>query len=487
MKTKITLLSLIFLSLHMHGQIGGWSDPVQITDELVKNPLIAVNSTGFISIVDNNAHYISKDNGKTFTKTFQFIPNLQPYYVYTPNGMAYDSNDVLWVYWAWDWCSDDWCTFIRARYLVLSRSFNYGETFENVCVFNGSEQIVTKGPPNPCMVIGKDNTVHFIRDSLSYIDGIRKYVMIYSQIPKGELNNRFDIILPAPPDSLNDDVYSFHLTLTPIDTPFVVQSFPSKTVVNNYPFYTKLKDNNTFSDNSIVVFDNNKILNNTKVLPLKNDSLLISYSLKDSLDPASPYHYYTTISTDNGNTFEAPIEISDLNYRINLFDDKYYYGIDRFFPRQGRYYFKFDNILSQPIDSFYLGNFIYSHSVIDRYQGINIIVTDINNKAKYIGKDIVTSIIKENKYIPPSSINLKNYPNPFNASTTVTFSLTTNEQVNLTVYDLFGRQVYTSNYFYGIIGRNNHSIDLSKYSSGLYMVNLEYNQKTSVQKILLLK
>jgi hypothetical protein len=471
----------------VQGQFSGWSDPVQITDEIVKNPLIAVNSKGFISIVDNNAHYISKDNGKTFTKTYQFIPDLQPYYIYTPNGMAYDTNDVLWVYWAWDWCSDDWCTFIRARYLVLSRSFNYGETFENVCVFNGSEQIVTKGSPNPRMIIGKNNTIHFIRDSLSYIDGIRKYVMIYSQIPKGELNNRFDIILSAPPDSLNDDVNSFHLTLTANDTPFVVQSFPSKTVVNIYPFYTKLQDNNTFTNNSIVVFDNNKILWDTKVLPLKNDSLLISYTLKDSIDPASQFHYYTTISTDNGNTFEAPIEISDLNYRINLFDDKYYYGIDRFFPRQGRYYFKFDNILSQPIDSFYLGNYIYSHSVIDRYQGINIAVTDINNKAKYIGKDIVTSVINKNQYIPTSGIDLKNYPNPFNTSTTVSFSLSSNEQIKIVVYDIFGRQAMQSNLINGFIGRNNYRLDLSRFSSGVYLLELEHNIRKSVHKLLLLK
>jgi len=55
-----------------------------------------------------------------------------------------------------------------------------------------------------------------------------------------------------------------------------------------------------------------------------------------------------------------------------------------------------------------------------------------------------TALIKERKVAIAEDYRLKqNYPNPFNPSTTITFHIPSNQIVNLSIYDLQGKQVAT--------------------------------------------
>jgi hypothetical protein len=93
----------------------------------------------------------------------------------------------------------------------------------------------------------------------------------------------------------------------------------------------------------------------------------------------------------------------------------------------------------------------------------------------------------------PSRFGLsQNYPNPFNPTTRIQFSLETQQQARVTVYDLMGRPVRTL--FDGVKAAGQHEAEWdgknefgSSVSSGMYMCRLTAGQKTSIRKITLLQ
>jgi hypothetical protein len=81
-----------------------------------------------------------------------------------------------------------------------------------------------------------------------------------------------------------------------------------------------------------------------------------------------------------------------------------------------------------------------------------------------------------------------NYPNPFNPTTTITFTLAQDGFTTLKIYDVLGREVTTlANGVMksGVI--NTVSFNASKYSSGVYFSRLESNGNVQMKKIILLK
>lgn len=89
--------------------------------------------------------------------------------------------------------------------------------------------------------------------------------------------------------------------------------------------------------------------------------------------------------------------------------------------------------------------------------------------------------------------DLNNYPNPFNPSTTIKFSLQNNSKVDLIIYNIKGHRVknLANNHFakgYHSIIWNGDDEYGNPISSGLYYYNLKVNGKTeAVKKCLLLK
>jgi hypothetical protein len=82
---------------------------------------------------------------------------------------------------------------------------------------------------------------------------------------------------------------------------------------------------------------------------------------------------------------------------------------------------------------------------------------------------------------------LPNVPNPFNPITTVRFYLKSDEEVDLSVFDVSGR--FVSRIAGGQLGKGNHqySFDGSSLSSGAYYLKLSTKSKTEVRKMLLIK
>ncbi len=89
----------------------------------------------------------------------------------------------------------------------------------------------------------------------------------------------------------------------------------------------------------------------------------------------------------------------------------------------------------------------------------------------------------DNAYISISGI----YPNPFNNSTTINFTLNENMQLQIKVYDLLGREV--ANLANGVYEAGKHDItfDASKLPSGIYFYNLITGSNSISKKMLLVK
>lgn len=85
----------------------------------------------------------------------------------------------------------------------------------------------------------------------------------------------------------------------------------------------------------------------------------------------------------------------------------------------------------------------------------------------------------------PFGLNV--YPNPANDKVNVSFNLTNEAAVSVTVTDLAGKVVYSANEGNTVAGAHSVSINTSNFSNGVYMVHFTANNEVSTQKIAIRK
>jgi hypothetical protein len=102
--------------------------------------------------------------------------------------------------------------------------------------------------------------------------------------------------------------------------------------------------------------------------------------------------------------------------------------------------------------------------------------------------DFLTGIEDDNLVSLPESIfNLRSYPNPFNAATTISFTLPYESRANLTVYDLLGRRVATLIDQFLSAGHHRIQWDASGNVSGTYFYVIKAGDGVDSKKMILLK
>lgn len=136
------------------------------------------------------------------------------------------------------------------------------------------------------------------------------------------------------------------------------------------------------------------------------------------------------------------------------------------------------------------------------FGGSDIEIADLDNDgdddiiacASYIGElywwenTLITNI--NESYIDtniPKKILIKNYPNPFNQSTWISYYLPQNENIVIDVYDISGRKVTTILNKYK--NKGNHEIiwTADKVPSGLYFLKLKSKETSLIHKALIIK
>src|SRR6185369_13419354 len=79
------------------------------------------------------------------------------------------------------------------------------------------------------------------------------------------------------------------------------------------------------------------------------------------------------------------------------------------------------------------------------------------------------------------------YPNPFNGSTTISYSLATDEKVNIKVYSVSGGEVATLQNGRQLAGLHNLEWNGSAFPGGVYIIKMEAGKYTGINKLMLMK
>ncbi|MCB0284082.1 MAG: phosphodiester glycosidase family protein [Calditrichaeota bacterium] len=127
----------------------------------------------------------------------------------------------------------------------------------------------------------------------------------------------------------------------------------------------------------------------------------------------------------------------------------------------------------------------------------SIIISEAAQNGTYIVADAIklvsfdtTSIssIEENQFYKPYKLTLqKNYPNPFNNSTTINYLLSKNSNVLFSVYDIRGKLITRQNIKSQVSGRHSFSFDATGLSSGIYVYSLRADNEIVRDKMILIK
>jgi hypothetical protein len=98
-----------------------------------------------------------------------------------------------------------------------------------------------------------------------------------------------------------------------------------------------------------------------------------------------------------------------------------------------------------------------------------------------------TAIDENNRNLPAKFALISAYPNPFNATTTISYNLSAAGSVTLDIYDLLGRKVANLVNEYQTPGEYGITWHADKVSSGVYFVRLQAGNDMQSRKLVLLK
>lgn len=110
------------------------------------------------------------------------------------------------------------------------------------------------------------------------------------------------------------------------------------------------------------------------------------------------------------------------------------------------------------------------------------LISEIFNKETFLNKPDISSEKDKKSYF-----DAKNYPNPFNPTTTISYSLPNTGFVKLTVYDRIGREVMV------LVDENKQQgtytveFNAANLPSGIYFYRIKTAEKTEVRKMILAK
>jgi hypothetical protein len=121
---------------------------------------------------------------------------------------------------------------------------------------------------------------------------------------------------------------------------------------------------------------------------------------------------------------------------------------------------------------------------------ISKLVLDSLNRSRFKADVYVASGIVSvpPDHVPPASLQLKaNYPNPFNGTTIVSYTLPNTQKVALKVYDILGREVAVLVNVSQSAGEHQAIWNATGSSSGIYFCHLETQSAILTIKLLLMK
>ncbi|MCF8239861.1 MAG: T9SS type A sorting domain-containing protein [Melioribacteraceae bacterium] len=149
--------------------------------------------------------------------------------------------------------------------------------------------------------------------------------------------------------------------------------------------------------------------------------------------------------------------------------------------------FKYAAFISN--DSLFVFNTIVNDTI--SYYDISRITSPsrliIDSPYVYIHQLKKVTVVKENDEAIVNEYSLSSYPNPFNAVTTITYSIPEAGQVEIKIYDVLGREVTTLKNEIEDAGKHKINWDANNTSSGIYICTMKTERKLMSTKLLLMK
>jgi hypothetical protein len=140
--------------------------------------------------------------------------------------------------------------------------------------------------------------------------------------------------------------------------------------------------------------------------------------------------------------------------------------------------------------TFYKAN-PYYHTSSDTFETVNMeLVKRITQATIAMAAELnstVTGVAAEKILSQPAGFTLSNYPNPFNPTTRLRFSIADFGLVTLKVYDVLGREIATLVNERKLPGTYEVNFDGSARASGIYYYRLQTGSSVSTKRMVLLK
>ncbi len=472
---------LFMLSGHCLSQVQGiWTNPVLIDTATPSThhylgSAMAQDDSGRIyvtfSSLSSESLFVasSSDNGNSWIR---YGYSNAPESIRTPVDIAIDHRGEVWLLWS----STDGGDF-DPYYINLSKSIDNARTFTTVfrALASGGGSLSEK------LAVDEQNSVYMLWDEQQV--KLTKFV-------SGDISQRIDNEIP------NDTMMFGSNTCLEVTKDFVVHCiwegsyFDSLNNFYQFVFYSRSNDSGRTFLGRVKVDPTTGPYQNYKVAPsLAVDSdgvVFVSYCKGVTFDYSG---VYVARSTDQGQSFDSPLLISDTldAYSSRICVDSRQ-GVNILWGPPAQDYAHYRS--TDGGESFsYFSPFphIGSSTLI---AGKNGFVYDIGSNGSGFGftKTNVILSVHDDELLPPAFTLQANYPNPFNETTAIPFMIAQACEVNLSVYDITGREVAALLTRHVIPGSYTVHWNAAKFGSGVYFTRLVAGTGfVATRKMILLK
>ena len=371
--------------------------------------------------------------------------------------IAIDNNDNIYVVWNQDIAATD------SSEIHISISTDNGDTWTGraadrvISFYNASDAW------GPSIAITPNNDIYVVWCEEAIPGNYETYRILYGKSTDGGATfnsetsdnpTSLNVITSWPPQAVADNFGNVHVLWAAC-----YEFFPLEEL-----FYTGTTDGGaTWSGNSGMrnidfgVGDNNFV--RAPALGVTSTGKLIAVWSENAV----PYYYgviYASYSHDGGLSWPGTVEPEILDFP----DGRFAHNPDVIAGVGDTLYVVWNETLTPSGPN-------YWDILISKGDTLAGVVTDIEVQVE----------------LPEQIALLQNYPNPFNAATTIEFTLAESQSVDLAIYDLLGKKVFSLLNEEKSAGTYRITFDASDISSGVYFYVLKAENTIETRRMLLLK
>jgi hypothetical protein len=132
----------------------------------------------------------------------------------------------------------------------------------------------------------------------------------------------------------------------------------------------------------------------------------------------------------------------------------------------------------------------YFTYIADNERGCFVFGEGVTSQAPNVFRTVTFSTVTSvgNEVVNPASFELaQNFPNPFNPTTSIRYTVGKADNVSLTVYNMLGQEVASVVNQFQSAGSYTVNFDASKLASGMYLYKMQTGSFSDVKKMMLLK